>query len=77
MNLNWVLNIGIAVTGALVLVGWLRHRGREDYRNISQAEISEDFVAAQELLEDALNERNRSRTEWSESHPATPRDPAA
>ncbi len=75
MNLNWVLNIGIAAIGILVLVGWLRHRGREDYRNINQSEISDDFRAAQELLEDALSERNRSRTEWAESHPATPRDP--
>lgn len=75
MILNWVLNIGIAVTGVLVLVGWLRHRGREDDRNIGQSEISQDLLAGQELLEDALSERNHSRTEWAESHPATPHDP--
>jgi hypothetical protein len=57
---NWVLNIGIAITGVVVLVGWLRHRGREDYRDIDQSEISDDFSAGQELLEDALSERNRS-----------------
>ena len=60
MNLNWVLNIGIAVTGVLVLVGWLRHRGREEDRNISQSEISPDLLAGEELLEDALSERDRS-----------------
>ena len=58
--MNWVLNIGIAVTGVLVLVGWLRHRGREEYRNISQSEISPDLLAGEELLEDALSERDRS-----------------
>jgi len=57
---NWVLNIGIAITGVVVLVGWLRHRGREDYRDINQSEISDDFAAGQELLDDALSERNRS-----------------
>ena len=60
MTANWVLNIGIAITGVVVLVGWLRHRGREDYRDIDQSEISDDFSAGQELLEDALSERNRS-----------------
>ena len=58
--MNWVLNIGIAVTGVLVLVGWLRHRGREEDRNISQSEISPDLLAGEELLEDALSERDRS-----------------
>jgi hypothetical protein len=63
VTLNGFLNIGIAATGILVLVGWLRHRGREDDRNIRQSEISDDFAAGQELLDDALSERNRSRTD--------------
>jgi hypothetical protein len=75
VTLNWFLNIGIAITGVLVLVGWLRHRGREGDRNIDQAEISDDFAAAQELLDDALSERNRSRTQWGESQRPTPSDP--
>jgi len=72
---DWVLNIGIAVTGIGVLVGWLRHRGRADDRNIKESEISQDLLAGQELLDDALSERNRSGTQWTESHPAVPDEP--
>jgi hypothetical protein len=71
-----VLNIGIAVTGILVLIGWLRHRSRDDYRDIRASEVSPDLLAGEELLEDALTAENRSRTELPGTHPAMPGDPA-
>ena len=58
--LYWIVNIGIAVAGVLVLVGWLRHRRRDDYRDIHQSEISADLMAGEELLNDALAEAERA-----------------
>jgi hypothetical protein len=52
----WIVNIVIAVIAVAVLVGWIRNRRREDYRDIRRAEISDDLAAQDELLEDALNE---------------------
>lgn len=74
--LIWILNIAIGVIGATVFVGWMRNRRREDYRDISRAEISDDLKAQDELLEDALTEQSNSRNEWAESSRATPRDRA-
>jgi len=71
----WILNIVFVAIGAAVLVGWLRNRRRHDYRDIESREISDDFVAQEELLEDALTEHTRSRIGSAESNPATPRDP--
>jgi hypothetical protein len=73
----WVLNIVFVAIGVAVLVGWIRNRRRYDYRDIESREISDDFVAQEELLEDALTEHTRSRTGSAESHPATPPDPPA
>jgi hypothetical protein len=70
----WVLNIVFVTIGVAVFVGWLRNRRRYDYRDIESREISDDFVAQEELLEDALTEHTRSRTGSAEPHPATPRD---
>jgi hypothetical protein len=57
----WIANIVIAVIGIAVFVGWLRNRHREDHRDISRAEISDDLAAQDELLEDALTEEQRAR----------------
>jgi hypothetical protein len=73
----WVLNIVFVAIGVAVFVGWIRNRGRYDYRDIESREISDDFVAQEELLEDALTEHTRSRTGSAESHSATPRGPPA
>ena len=67
----WILNIVIGVIGVTVFVGWMRNRRREDYRDISRAEISDDLKAQDELLEDVLSQQNRSRSEWAESARAT------
>lgn len=72
----WILNIVIGVIAAAVLVGWLKNRRREDYRDITRAEISDDLKAQDELLEDALTEQNSSRSEWAEPARAKPRDRA-
>ena len=69
--LIWIINIAIGVIGAAVFVGWMRNRRREDYRDISRAEISDDLKAQDELLEDVLGQQNRSRSEWAESSRAT------
>lgn len=74
--LIWIINIAIGVIGAAVFAGWTRNRRREDYRDISRAEISDDLKAQDELLEDALTEQSNSRNEWAESPRATPRDRA-
>jgi hypothetical protein len=74
--LIWILNIAILVIAIAVFVGWMRNRRREDYRDISRAEISGDLAAQDELLEDALTEQSNSRNEWTESPRATPRDRA-
>ena len=74
--LIWILNIAIAVIAIAVFVGWMRNRRREDYRDISRAEISADLAAQDELLEDVLSQRDRSRNESAESSRATPRDRA-
>jgi len=58
--LYWIVNIGIAVTAVLVLVGWLRNRRRDDYRDIHQSEISADLMAGEDLLNDALAEHERA-----------------
>ncbi len=50
----------ILAIGAAVLVGWMRNRRPEQYRDIERAEISDDLKAEDELLEDALAERDRS-----------------
>jgi uncharacterized membrane protein YjgN (DUF898 family) len=71
----WVLNIIFVIIGVAVFVGWIRNRRRYDYRDIESREISDDFVAQEELLEDALTEHTRSRSGSAESHPATPHDP--
>jgi hypothetical protein len=72
----WILNIVIAVIGITVFVGWMRNRRREDYRDIRRAEVCEELAAQDELLEDAINEHTRSRSEWAEPSQAAPRDPA-
>jgi hypothetical protein len=59
----WILNIVIGVISIAVFVGWMRNRRREDHHDISRAEISDDLRAQDELLEDALSEQNRSRSE--------------
>jgi hypothetical protein len=56
--LNLVLNIGLVVAAAVLIVSWIRHRA-EDYRDIGRAEISADLAAADELLEDVITERGR------------------
>jgi FtsZ-interacting cell division protein ZipA len=71
-----ILNIAIAVIAIGVFVGWMRNRRREDFRDISRAEVSADLAAQDELLEDALTEQSNSRSEWAESPRATPRDRA-
>jgi hypothetical protein len=62
--LNWLLNVGIAVAGVLVLVGWIRHRVAVNFRDIDKSEISADLTAGDDLLADALAELS--------SHPAEP-----
>ncbi len=74
--LIWILNIAIGVIAIAVFVGWMRNRHREDYRDITRAEISDDLRAQDELLEDALSQQDRSRSEWAESSRATERDRA-
>ena len=74
--LIWILNIAIGVIGVAVFAGWMRNRRREDYRDISRAEISDDLKAQDELLEDVLSQQNRSRSEWAESPRATEHDRA-
>lgn len=59
--LIWVLNIAIGVIGVAVLVGWIRHQRRANYRDIERAEISDDLAAADELVEDVINEQERSQ----------------
>jgi hypothetical protein len=54
--LNWFLNVGIAVTGILVLVGWIRQRAAVNFRDIDKSEISADLTAGDDLLADALAE---------------------
>jgi hypothetical protein len=56
----WILNIAWVAIGIAVFVGWMRNRRPEDYRDIASREISDDFVAQEELLEDALTEHRRS-----------------
>jgi hypothetical protein len=56
----WILNSVLLVIGIAVFVGWLRNRRPENYRNIERAEISDDLKAQDELLEDALAERDRA-----------------
>jgi hypothetical protein len=56
-----VLNILLAVIGIAVFVGWFRNRRPEDYRDIESREISDDFAAQEELLEDALAAERRDR----------------
>ena len=72
----WILNIVIGVISLVVFVGWVRNRRREDYSDISRAEISDDLRAQDELLEDVLSQRDRSRSEWAESSRAAERDRA-
>ena len=50
----------------------LRNRRPEDNQDIDSREISDDFAAREELLEDALTEHRRSRNGSDESPPATP-----
>jgi hypothetical protein len=54
--LNWFLNVAIAVTGILVLVGWIRQRAAGNDRDIDKSEISADLTAGDDLLADALAE---------------------
>lgn len=56
----WILNSVLLLIGIAVFVGWIRNRRPEDYRNIERAEISDDLKAQDELLEDALAERDRA-----------------
>jgi hypothetical protein len=72
----WILNIVIGVISVAVFAGWMRNRRREDYHDISRAEISDDLRAQDELLEDALSQQNRSSSERAESSGATQRDRA-
>jgi hypothetical protein len=58
--LYWIVNIGVAVTAVLVLVGWLRNRRQDDYRDIHQSEISADLMAGEDLLNDALAEAEQA-----------------
>jgi hypothetical protein len=74
--LIWILNIVIGVISVAVFVGWMRNRRREDYGDISRAEISDDLRAQDELLEDVLSQQDPSRSGWAESSRATERDRA-
>jgi hypothetical protein len=57
-TLNLLLNVSLAVAAAVIFVSWIRHR-TADYGDIERSDISEDLAAADELLEDVINERGR------------------
>jgi hypothetical protein len=56
--LTLLVNLGLALAAAVIFVSWIRSR-REDYRDITRAEISEDLAAQDELLEDVIDESSR------------------
>jgi hypothetical protein len=67
-TLNLFLNVSLAVAAAVIVVSWIRHRVA-DCRDIGKSEISADLAAAEDLLEDVINERGR----WEASQRAADR----